>query len=78
MQELEEFKARVRGASDAELNALADAYQSTLAVLVAQARGVGALQEITLAEVKRRLEAKTSAAAVTASPVIVRGPYGCN
>ena len=75
MSEFEKFKARIGAASDAELSALLDAYQSTLAVLVAQARGVGALQEIALAESRRRLEAKACEAS---KPAIVGGPYGCN
>ena len=75
MEELEKFKERVRAASDVELKAITEAYQSTLEVLVMQARGVGALQEITLAETKRRMEAKVSAGAVLE---MFRGAHGCN
>ena len=73
--EMEEFKARVSAASDGELGALVDAYQSTLAVLLIQAKGVQTLQEIALAETKRRIAAK---AAAVAEADLARGKYGCN
>jgi len=76
VEELEKFKERVRAASDVELKAITDAYQSTLAVLLMQARGVRALQEITVAEVTRRMD--TRAAAGAAGFVPLRGDHGCN